>query len=225
MREYTVQFIKSCGRDQPKITQAYLTLREDLNIDINDVDDSGRTAAVTAARASKMKSIRMLAATGMVDWNKVDWSGTSPLHLAMYNGHAGIASIILQDDNVNLGLKTRDGATVGMAAVIGGNMDCVRTLAQMEYFHFWNISNNLGVTPVLEAIMTGKRNIFKSLIDCPRVDINLQDKDGNSPLMSAIKEGETIMAKLMIRCSRVDLSTRDKNGASLQRISRWGELK
>ena len=49
-------------------------------------------------------------------------------------------------------------------------------------------------------------DILKILLNCPRVDPNLLDKDGNSPVMKAVKE-DTTMARLLIKCPGVDLMT------------------
>ena len=64
-------FIKSCKENKPEEVLAYLILAKSLKIDINSVDDDGWTAAHIAAMEGHTEVIRILAATGKVDWNTV----------------------------------------------------------------------------------------------------------------------------------------------------------
>ena len=225
MREAELLFIKSCRENKPRKVHAYLTLAQDLEIDVNAVDALGRTAAYWAAQAGHTEVIRILASTGLVDWNKADRSGFTPLHGALYGKHFDVAGIIVKQGNVNFSVRTIIGRTLPLTAVIGGSVRCVEILAERQDCDSWNIPDNNGDTPLMEAIRWEKRDILQVLLNCPRVDPNFMDQDGNSPLMMAIKEKKTAMARLMIKCPRVDLSARDSNGATLQRIARWEETK
>jgi len=195
-------------------------LAEDLKINLNAVDDLGRTGAGFAALEGHTEVIRLLAATGKVDWNFGNNLGYTPLHLALFGGHFDVAAIIVQQDNVDLSLETRGRYTVANVAVYGGKTRCVKLLAELETCDSWNIPDFLGSTPLLLAISRDYKDILKTLLNCPRVDPNQLDKDGNSPVMKAVKEEKTDLAMLLVRCPRVDLGTKDRNGASLQRIAR-----
>ena len=227
MREVELLFIKSYRENQPEKVQAYLTLADDLKIDVNAVDEYGLTAAHSAAWFGHTEVIRILADYGLVNWNKADYSGFTPLHRALWSGHSDVAEIIMRQDNIDFSLKTKSGHTVAMAAVLGGSLRCVEILTENQNCDCWNIPGEDGVTPLMWAIAIRleKKDIHQVLLKCPRVDPNLKNKDGNSPLMKAIKEKKTAMARLLIQCPRVDLRTRDRNGASLQRIARWEETK
>ena len=192
MREVEIKFIKSCGENNPEKVQSYLNLAEDLEIDINAVDDYGDTAAHNAAGSGHTEIIRILAATDLVDWNKGGRDGWTPLHLALFCGLSDVVGIILKQDNINLGLKTQAGRTVAIAAVHGGSVHCVEILAEQENCNSWNIpDDNDGVTPLMEAIRGKMMGVLKVLLNCPRVDPNMKDKDGNSPVMKAIRLMQT----------------------------------
>ena len=46
----------------------------------------------------------------------------------------------------------------------------VKTLANQEEFDFWNVPDKSGDTPVMMALKSGKTDIVKILVGCPRVD-------------------------------------------------------
>jgi len=216
----TELFIQCCKDNNLEKVQACLT----LEVDVNSVDDWGDTAAHSAAELGHTEVIRVLAGTGLVDWNKGGKSGWTPLHVALFWGQSDVAGIIAKQATVNFSLETLFGTTVAMAAVRGGNARCVEILAEKENCDNWNIPDDDGDTPLMQALMDGKKDILKILLDCPQLNPNLKDWDGYSPLMKAIKAEKTAMARMLIKCSRVDLGTRDRNGASLQRIAREGGL-
>ena len=217
----TELFLQCCKDNNLEKVQACLT----LEVDVNAVDDCGDTAANWAAEMGHTEVIRVLAATGLVDWNKGENGGWTPLHGAVFGGESEVAGIIAKQTNVNFSLQTDFGTTVAMAAVRGGNARCVEILSEKENYDNWNIPDDDGDTPLMQAFVDGKKDILKILLDCPQVDPNLKDQDGNSPLMKAIKAKKTALARMLIKCPRVDLGTRDRNGASLQRIARWEENK
>lgn len=220
MRKAELLFIKYCAQNKLEKIQAYLTLAQDFEVDINAVDDGGLTAAYRAAKAGNTEVIRVLAATGLVDWNKGNQYGVTPLHVALGSGQSDVAGIIMKQDNINLSLQTRDGNTLAMCAVYGERVRCVEILVGQENFTSWNIPKSSGYTPLMMTIETNMKNILKILLDCPRVELNQKDQYGNSPVMMAIKEEKTDMAKMLIHSSRVDLGVVDGNGVSLHRIAR-----
>ena len=170
MREAELLFIKSCEASNLEKVHAYLTLAQDLDIDINAVEDKGRSAARLAAWKGHTEVIRVLAATGRVDWNKAGLNGFTPLHRALIRGHLEIARIIMKQDNIDLRLKTNYGWTLAMAAVTGRNASCVEFLAEQENFDCWNIPDDDGNTPLMKSIEFRNNKILQVLLNCPRVD-------------------------------------------------------
>ena len=62
-------------------------------------------------------------------------------------------------------------------------------------------------------------DILKILLKCPRVDLNMKDKNGDSLIMAALKTDKTDLVKLLLKNPRVDLGTRDSQGLSLENIA------
>ena len=96
MRKDELLFIKSCKENKPEKVRAYLTLAEDLEFDINADDDDGNTAAQYAANNGYTEVMKILAATGLVDWNKRDGNGRTPLDLALLHVNLEVAEIIVE---------------------------------------------------------------------------------------------------------------------------------
>ena len=224
-RKAELSFIKYCNDNNLEKVQAYLTLAEDLEVDINAVDDYGDSAAHWAASNGHTEVTRILAATGLVDWNKRNNYGWTPLHLALYWGYFEVAGIIMEQSNIDFSLKIRiSGWTLAGVAVKMGSTRSVELLAEREDCDSWNIPDNDGDSPLMLAIVRKKKDSLRVLLNCPRVDPSLKDRDGDCPVMKAIKNEETAMARMLIQCPRVDLATRDSNGASLEKMARWEKI-
>ena len=207
---------------------AWLTLADDLKVDINAANDSGFTAAHMAARGGHTKIIQMLADTGMVNWNKetngLRKKGLTALSLALQKGHFQVAALIMEQDKINFRTENSNiGGTVAGYAIEGG-LHCVQLLANMEKFDCWNIPDKFCMTPIEHAILNKQFEILKILLSCPRVDPNLLSQ-GNSPVMKAVKDEKTAIAMMLIRNPRVDLRTRDIDNNTLQKIARWEKTK
>ena len=224
MKDLELMFFKCCEENNLEKVQACLT----LEVDVNTVDDHGLTAAYRAAKKGRTEVVRMLAATGKVDWKKGNHYLTS-LHVALEHGHSDVVGIIVKQANINFNLKSPLGTTVALSAVRGKSVRCVEILAEQENCDCWNIPDICGVTPLMLALaidsIVRKKDILQVLLNCPRVDPNHKDQHGNSPLMVAIKRKETAMARLLIQCPRVDLGIKNRNGSSIQRIARLEETR
>ena len=68
------------------------------------------------------------------------------------------------------------GATLGHAAV-WGDVKCVETLAAQERFDCWNVPDRDGDTPIMKALKEDKTEIVEILLECPRVDVNVVDRE------------------------------------------------
>ena len=69
------------------------------------------------------------------------------------------------------------GVTLGQVAVRGGDLKCVETLAAQERFDCWNVPDWRGDTPIMLALKEDKTEIVEILLECPRVDVNVVDRE------------------------------------------------
>ena len=214
------KFIKFADVNNLKKVQACIDLGVDINATDADLTPFSQTAAHVAASMGHTGVIRLLAATGRMDWNKQDPLGMTPLHWALQFGRYEVAAIIMQQDGIDFSLRASTGTTVAQLAVLDQNVPMVEILAKKENCNIWNIPDQSGDTPIMDAILKGNPDILKILLACPRVDPNVEDWHGDSPVMMAIKEEKVALAKILIKCPRVDLRSKDRDGSSLQKIAR-----
>ena len=73
--------IKFARENNLKKVQACIDL--DVDVNVGDSVGFGSTAAHLAAIRGHTEVIRLLAATGQVDWSKLDNLGWTPLHRAL----------------------------------------------------------------------------------------------------------------------------------------------
>ena len=143
--------------------------------------------------------MKILAETGRVDWNKRDEWRQTPLYLALRLGHSDIVDIIVQQPNIDYNVKTRDGETLGHAAVLGGDVKCVETLTAQERFNNWGNTadrhRNIPITMALKKLNM-KETIFKLLLKCPRVDVNVEEENGDNLYNIATKTGRSDIIEL-----------------------------
>lgn len=85
--------------------------------------------------------------------------------------------IIVQQPNIDYNVKTRCGETLGLAAVIGGDVKCVETLAAQERCDCWNVPDSDGDTPIMMAVKHDMTDMVTVLANCPRVNLDVVDRD------------------------------------------------
>ena len=157
-----------------------------LDINYQDEEGDGDTAAILATMLGKTECVRILAETGRVDWTKPGAWGKSPLFLALWQGDSDIVEIILQQSNIDYSVESEDGISLAQIAVTKGDMKCVETVAAQESFNCWNVPDMRGDTPIMWALKVGKTEIVEILLRCPRVDLSCRDKEGWSLVFRAI---------------------------------------
>ena len=104
-------------------------------LDINYQDRDGFTAAILASNKGHTECVRRLAETDRVDWNKRNRSGQTPLYWALISVRStqtDIVNIIVGQPNIDYTVKNKGGYTLAHAAVTGGNLKCIKTLASAK---------------------------------------------------------------------------------------------
>jgi len=207
-------------------------------LDINYQEDGfhtpplkdGWTAAHWASVRGHTECVRILAETGKVNWNMRERiRGRTPLYLALAMGHSDIVDIIVQQPNIDYNVKDEDGDTLGHAAVRWGDVKCVETLAAQESCDCWNVPDSNGDTPIMLALNEGKTEIVKILLRCPRVNLDVVDRNmkhledtarerNMTEILDLLWTSNTVQQRMILRDS---LLTRQAGSVpSLQSLSR-----
>merc|ERR1712218_397771 len=94
-----------------------------------------------------------------------------------------------EQPNIDYNVKTVDGSTLGHAAVMGGNVKCVETLANQE-FDCWNVPDRTGVNPIMIAIKKNMTEILDLLWTYRNVqqEVILRQADSVSSLQSLSRD-------------------------------------
>ena len=132
----------------------------------------------------------MLAGTGLVDWNKRNIWGQTPLALALAGGHSDVVHLLVEQTDVDFSVRNNYGQTLAQLAVLAGDLNCVETLAAEEDCDCWNVPDENGDTPVMLALKEGKTDLVILLASCPRVDLTTTDGEGWSLVFRLISYRE-----------------------------------
>ena len=177
--------MKSCEDNDLEEVRSCLARGDDVNY---QNPKYGFTAAHLASIDGHTEIIRLLAGTGKVDWNLQNKWGYTPLHRALLWGYPDIVEIISKIPGVDFSVKAEDGVTLAQASIIGGEVESVKSLANLEEFHGWNVPDVDGDTPVMMALKCGDTDMVKVLVMCPRVDLTIRDKEGWTLVMRTMKK-------------------------------------
>ena len=82
--------------------------------------------------------------------------------------------------HLNLSVTDWRGRNIAQIAVEeegGERLRCVEILSRDRRVE-WNIKNSDGDTPIMYCLKTNKIEMFRLLLNSPRVDLNTRDRDG-----------------------------------------------
>ena len=73
--------------------------------------------------------------------------------------------------------RGRNIAQIAVEEEGGERLRCVEILSRDRRVE-WNIKNSDGDTPIMYCLKTNKIEMFRLLLNSPRVDLNTRDRDG-----------------------------------------------
>ncbi|MEK4666339.1 ankyrin repeat domain-containing protein [Niallia sp. FSL R7-0271] len=168
-------------------------------IDINSVDQEGRTAAMVATDNNDPETVKLLIENG-ADVNIQDNMKNNPF---LYAGAEGYLEIVKLTINAGADPKlvNRFGGTALIPASEHGYVDVIKELLDNTDIDV-NHVNNLGWTAMLEAIVLsdGGENQQETiqLLIKHGADVNIPDSNGVTPLQHAKELGFTEIKDILI---------------------------
>ena len=143
----------------------------DEGVDVNQTNDMGITALMSAAQGGYIDIVRALVSAG-ADVNKADENdGRTALTEAVNNGHNEIVQTLL-DNEANLEAATRDGKTSLLRAVHKGSVSTVRLLVDKGA----NMNAGAGL---LQAAVKSKSTAMVELAASKIEEVGKADHMGN----------------------------------------------
>jgi len=135
----------------------------DGGTDPNETDDDGWTALMYACIHGNMEAVRALEAAPHIMMDAVDKDGYTALMISIGFEQPRIAAHLLENPQVHIHMRNREGNTVLHEAAKIGDIESVRKLltkgAQV------NAHNNYNSTPLIEAAANGHLAVVEYLID------------------------------------------------------------
>jgi len=201
--------------------------REALREAINDCDDEGKTSLHRACMKNHIGVVHLLLSSkyvNLLDPNKADKYGRTPLISACDNGNTEIVRLLLLQHTsrkaswLNVNKADKFGRTSLLSAVNGAHRSVVDMLLTCPGIDV-NHNDNLGWTAIVYAIVGCRNNeaviqrarrdlrgfilsqraILRSLLKHPGIDVNKPDKRGTSPLIYACSEARQDIVDLLLQ--------------------------
>ena len=156
-----------------------------------------------------------------VDVNLQDSIGT-PLSWAADRGHFVVVANLLEQEDINPNLGTKDGRSPLACAANHGHEEVVRLLAAHA-----DVDVNHGAsshdTALISAVKSRQEVVVKFLLSHPNIDVNAGAFAGITPLIIAARHDNAREAELLLRHPSIDVNCKDRDdGTALAMAIFWG---
>jgi ankyrin repeat protein len=191
-------------------------------LQIQSVEQSGRSSVICDEAHNRGDSIELLSNTRRLDIDSRDSHGRSPLSHAAKWGHEGVVSILLETNKVDIDSRDSHGRSPFSYAAMGGYDGIVRILLKTGNVDIDSRDND-GESPLSHAARTRREGIVRILLETGKVDIDSRDSNGRSPLSHAAGTGSEGIIRILLKTGKVDADSRDNDGRSpLSHAARTG---
>ncbi len=181
----------------------------DNGIDINQVDEKGRTILFSLIAKRKIDAIKILLENN-IDLSIEDEYGRNALAEAVFRGD-GMMIRFLLDNGCNVNDKNSSNRTILQDVALEGDYKTFRVL--MNYNPEYNLKDNYNKTVLYDAVEGGNVNIVKEVINNID-DINLLDENEQTVLFPAVLKEDTEIAKTLI-LNGIDINKKDIYGQTI----------
>jgi ankyrin repeat protein len=182
-------------------------------LDLEFVDDDGRTALSWAAQNGHAAVVKQLLDTGKVDPDAKNEDGSTPLWYAAHNGYEAVVKQLLDTGKVDPDAKYKDGSTPLLCAAHNGYEAVVKQLLDTGKVDP-NAKHKDGSTPLLCAAQNGHNAVVKQLLDTGKVDPDAKNEDRWTPLLYAARNGHEAVVKQLLDTGKVDPNAKNKDGST-----------
>ncbi|NXI44648.1 ASB3 protein, partial [Galbula dea] len=161
---------------------------------INSKTFEGLCALHLSARHGSLETVCVLLEAG-ADPNEVTTEVTTPLFLAVENGHTDIVKFLLQHGANVEGPHSLSGWNSLHQASFRGFTEIMKIL--LEKGASKECKDDFGITPLFVAAQYGELESLRLLVS-HGADVNCQAKDRATPLLIAAQEGHTKCVELLL---------------------------
>jgi len=179
--------------------------------DINQIDCTGNTPLLWAARNGNQGVVEILLGRDGVNPDTPNAYGQTPLCCASENGHEGLVEMLLGRDDVNPNKSDALGRTPLCYATLRGYEGVVKILLGRDDVNP-NKSDALGRTPLYYAALRRHEGVVKILLGRNDVEPDKPDGYGLTPLCRAASEGHDEVVKTLLERGDVNPDKPDMDG-------------
>jgi len=133
--------------------------------------------------------------------------------------------IIIQETNININIRDRDGRTGLHLACDANQIECIEILLNHSDIDV-NLADRLGRSPLENAIQSESAAVVKLLLDHPLTDVNVSSSYRETPLYNSCSILDTTITKMLLAHRDIDINKVNREGqTSLHRACYLGGLR
>ena len=185
-------------------------LLADPRIDVNAVDDEGKTALMWGMMTTGSSAVKELLADPRVDVNAVDNEGKTALAHALRLNSSSVIEELLADPRIDVNAVDNEGRTALMWGMMTTGSFALKELLADPRVNV-NAVDNEGQTALAHAVRFNRLTALKELLADPRVNMNAVDNEGRTALMWGVKRGSLTTEELLAD-PRVNVNAVDNEG-------------
>jgi ankyrin repeat protein len=178
-------------------------------MDINLKDNNGLTPLHWAAAFEQKEVVKLLLKNAEIDVNLKDSQGRTALHLAVATDDRETVKLLLDRGKIDVNLKGNSDKTARHFVVF--TQESMLGNGNFRKIDM-NFQNKIGKMALHWAVLRGKTEILKLLLDSGKIDVNFQNKRGETKLQWAALRGKTQILKLLLDKGKADVNLKDDEG-------------
>jgi ankyrin repeat protein len=194
-----------------EIARLLLEKGADVNVKVGGY---GYTPLLLAVQEGSIGVLKVLLEHG-VDINAKGYDMTA-LVCAAQHEQWEIVRMLLQEDDIDINLKSTDGKTLLSSVIENGEMEVLEILLERDDVEIDSKEDD-GSTPLLLAAYHARKDMVERLLE-KGADANTQDKLGRTPLMRSILSNSSTpdneIMKLLLAQPNIDVNLKDEKGNS-----------
>lgn len=184
--------------------------REDAEEGVRDARDGGTRALHIVAKYNRIDVALVLASVPHLDPAEMDYSGETPLQLAVSHGHTRMVEILLSMLDTKVDVSRPISKAIHFAAA-KGYIDIVKALLAVPNVDFnANAVNYHGDGALHSASRAGHTRVVEALLTVPDIDVNAKNRDDATALLLAARNGRVEVAKVLLEVPNVDINACNK---------------
>ena len=181
------------------------------DIDVNHVDEYGRTPLYVACWKGNVDFVRLLLARKEIQINQAREGGQTPLWITCHQGHVDVVRLLLAKKEIQINQADNEGYTPLFQTCQNGHVDVVRLLLARKEIQI-NQAREGGATPLFITCQEGHVDVVRLLLARKEIQINQARKDGVTPLFITCQWGHVDVVRLLLAQPGIQINQATEDG-------------